>query len=326
MVGGYAVRRRRAMPVARSRGYSGLVSAGVGAVGALYRGYKQYKGLKKAFGKNSTNSAPLTTQYDARRLYTYKRMSRRKRKRWVSFIKKVKAASSLLANNYLSYTSTDAQAPAAGSQAFGYALIYGINGITPGHGNDDLYKIVPDLNFFPNKQFRLGFKSATLDAEWSAASTNTGSITLDIYEVVVRKDISKDTSNNLSDLFFEGIQSLTAAAGSGTALSATQVGVTPFMSKLFCQNVKILGKTRILMSPGQTCHKEIRDPKNRTLQWTDQYNHILGKSGWTRGFFWIAEAVTDGTVFSPAFRINYANVRNYNVQYDSPSDPQGGRD
>lgn len=304
----------------------GIAGGAVSAYNA-YNTYKQRRGNRDNGGNKSlSTSAPLTTQYDARRLYRYKRMPRRKRRAWVRFTRKVKAVTNLLANQYLSYTSTANQSPSAGSQAFGYALLYGVNGVTPGHGNDDLFKIYPDLGFAAIEQFKLHFKSATLDAEWSTPTTNTSSVTLDIYEVMCRKDIAASTANNLSDLFFEGIAALSPTPGSGFVLSATQVGVTPFMSKLFCQNVKILSKTRVLMSPGQTCHREVRDPKNRTIQWTDQMNHIMSKAGWTRGFFWVAEAVTDGSLFSPAFRINYANCRNYSVQYDSPSISAGGRD
>lgn len=319
-------RRSRNRAVARRGGGLMRAMAG-GAVGALYRGYKQFRSTRDNGGnKNLSTSAPLTTQYDARRLYRYKRMPRRKRRAWVKFSKKVQAVTNALGNHYLSYTSTNTQSPLAGSQAFGYALIYGVTGVTPGHGNDDIFKIVPDLGFTANKQFKLMFKSATLDAEWSVPTTNTSSVTLDIYEIICRKDIPSSVGNNLSDIFFEGISSLTAAPGAGGALAAGQVGVTPFQSKLFCQNVKILSKTRVLMSPGQTCHKEVRDPKNRTLQYSDSYNWLISKGGWTRGFFWIAEAVTNGVLFSPGFTINYADIRNYNVQYDSPADPQGGRD
>lgn len=302
---------------------SALFASAAGVVGRAYRSMRNNR--DNGGNKSLTSSAPLTTQYDSRRLYKYKRMPKRKRKAWAKFSKKVRAVTNILGNHYLSYTSVGGQVPAAGNQAYGYSLIYGITGVTSGHGNDDIFKIVPDLGFSAAKQFKLMFKSATLDAEWSTPTTNAGSVTLDLYEIICRKDIPNSTGNNLADIFFEGIASLTAAPGSTGALAAGQVGVTPFQSKLFCQNVKILSKTRVLMSPGQTCHKEVRDPKNRTLQFTDTYNHMLCKGGWTRGFFWIAEAVTDGTLFSPGFQINYADLRNYNVQYDSPSDPQGGR-
>lgn len=319
-------RRSRNYAVSR-RGGALIRGLGGGAVGALYRGIKQFRGSRDNAGNKSlSTSAPLTTQYDSRRLYKYKRMPRRKRRAWVKFSRKVQAVTNALATHYLSYTSTSTQSPAAGTQAYGSALVYGVSGISQTHGNHDIREIVADLGFTSSKQFKLIFKSATLDAEWSTPTTNTCSVTLDMYEVIIRKDIPQATSNNIGDMFYEGINSLTKAPGSTNHLVAGAVGVTPFQSKLFCQNIKILSKTRVLMSPGQTCHKEVRDAKNRYLQYTDAYNHMMGKAGWTRGFFWVAEAVTDGVLFSPSFTINYADIRNYNVQYDSPDDPQGGRD
>ena len=313
--------------VSRRGGGAGLIRNIAGGAVSAYNAYNSYKQRRGNDGaaKQASTSAPLTTQFDSRRLYRFKRMPKRKRRAWVRFSKKVQAVTNLLGNNYLSYTSVGNQSVAAGTQAYSHSLIYGVDGVSTGFGIRDIAVVVSDLGVATTDQAKLMFKSVSLDAEWNADPSNTSSITLDIYEIIVRKDISRSTANNISDMFYLGIFELDTVPGAGGSLQANQVGVTPFQSKLFCQNIKILSKTRVRMSPGQTCHKELRDPKNRRIMYTPATSQLLAKGGWTRGFFWIAEAVTNGTDFSPAFKINYADIRTYNVQVDDPSKSGGGR-
>jgi len=313
-------RVRRFSMVKRGAPWSGrLRSAGRLAMGA-YKAYNQVKRFRGASSDSSrqsklSTSGFLTNQFDAKRQYRRKRMPRRRRRRWVKFVRKVNhVVDKGLASQFFVFRSNNSATPSTGSQTYGSMVMYGFDPTSTAFGNDDVYKISQVFNFPPSAENILWFKSAVLDCEWNADISNTVSLTLDVYEVLCRRSIpqavTSTVGNTLEDIYYYGVNDL-GVVGSGAPLTAAAAGVTPFQSPTFCQNFLIVNKTRVLLSPGQTCHRQMRDARDRKLLINRVSYDTAFMKGWTKAFFWIAQGVSSSTQYAPTCTINFSCCRSY---------------
>lgn len=325
------VKRRRIGGPGRSN-WRSLVRGGVSAATSVASRFaRSYTNTRSK--KSSSSSFPLTNQYDARRQYSRKSMPKAKRRRWKSFVKKVRAAAIPQAPRFAVLRSNAAPSAATGFQGYFSGVMYGMGSNGNGNGVDDLYEILQSTTgegVTPDLQGHYRFKSACLDVEINAAVANTVSLTVDIYEIVCRRNISSSpslvgatTGNTPDDMFFYGVNDLSLTPSAGAALVASQPAVTPFQSPMFCSSWLIKKKTRVLLSPGQTTHLQLRDPKNRYFTWDRINSNIQSMKGVTKGFLFIYQGVVNAASHSPAVAINYTVDRTYCYDYINPNRPVG---
>jgi len=223
-------------------------------------------------GGTSTSGVGVTSQFDRTNVYRRRRMPRYKRRRWVRFLKKTRAAlmkdvgtKTVLRNSQLSSSWAD------DSQRMLTANIYGADGAaaTASHcGNDDLVQIFGNDSDLSNQTAKALFGSSVLDITLTNLSTviegtqNTG-LEVDIYDIVYRKKQDATTFHNLVGV----AQTNTGAInGSATQITLDKRGVTFFdFPNLGQMGVKILRKKKYFLGAGECATYQLRDAKNRAF-------------------------------------------------------------
>lgn len=267
-----------------------------------FRAYRS-KRIKKS-GGGKKESPLLTYDNDFKTDYKYKRMPRRKRRRWKRFVNKVHgiARRDQGLKQYLveECFRTHELQPFCN---FGQALLY-----TPDARlatlNADMGNIF--RNILGNVEFdqinslvsadvdkKIYFESAQLDLSWRNIGENP--MIIDLYKVVCRKDFGLTNLDNYNDVvglyrlgFVKQGQIIDEEDGNtvGDAKQdALNPGTTPFQSSLFCQHFRILQKRRITIAPGNTVSVTLKDSKNRLINANEQRAHIC-KRGQTFGYIW----------------------------------------
>lgn len=274
------------------------------AKGAVYAARGAYKIARRSANRtrryaNRTATAPMTSQHDSRLVYRKKTMPKYKKKKWVSFKKKVTAVE-YSNRNLQNATTTAIHFLYAAPNRSGYVatMIYGING-TPGTvGNpsipplvglsgtgqmDDMYDVLA-LKYAPGGTAATGRKFLFGSAVMDVHATNIGDATaiLEVYEIIARKTHTpgNTTYDGVEDLFVQGFVDYSPMVNSVAVPSSVRIGTTPFNCKLFCQYFTVKSKRRIHITPGEVTSFQIRDPTNRFIA-----GNMLGKPnvGWRKG-------------------------------------------
>lgn len=265
--------------------------------------YSKRRSSNKRGGSKET--AFLTYDNDFKTDYRYKRMPRRKRRAWKKFTKKVDAvinkSQGLKKHLYTRVFNTSSPT----SQTFyDSAMLYTPDArvdtldadigtmfreMLPAGSFDDAYNLatVGDISSF------LRFESAVMEVTW----TNNGvaPLIIDLYYVRCRKDFpltSTNVQNNAQGIYNLGFlkQERVEDINDGnvpfvTGQTAIQYGTTPFQSPLFCQHYKVLTKQKLVIAPGNTISRTLKDSKNRRINATDIRASIC-KRNLTHGYFW----------------------------------------
>jgi len=227
------------------------------------------------------------TNADQRFVYRKTNMPRRKKKRWVSFVRKVNAAAekelgsrTVLFNDSITLGSTT-----SGNQCCLTLGLYTKFNNSRGWLNDlnaiQAFENVGDQTAAagetvdPSTKFI--FHSAIMDLTIRNISTfqpaadgvrnldGAAAIELDLYEVQVRKDNSDQTTiyNSLSSML--NAYDTKQIGGAGVGISITDRGASPWemTSGLSNFGIKILSKTKYFIPNGQTITHQTRDPGRR---------------------------------------------------------------
>jgi len=319
------------MRVGRVRNYSGLVSAGVGAVGALYRGYKQYQGLRSMFGsKKQSNTGFITNQYDVKTQYRRRRMPRRRRKAWVRKVRMVNAiTNNKLGTQLQMFRSFLTGTVPAGNQTSWSAGIYGENGVVAtanDFGIDDLAQL-NSYSADTSKMNTWHLKSAVVDIEISNIGGDgyNNSFTVDCYEIICRKSVNAQSASAIagpSDMFVKGF-GLQDLLGTATALGSTTPGVVPFQNAIFCHHFKILKKTRVLLSVGQATHFMFRDAKDRKI-YNEPASRPVCSPGLYHGFLFVIQGIVDAGNYASACKFSTTAQRYYTYVNDEKNNVNAG--
>lgn len=315
----YIVMRTR-----RATRYNPYASRGRALVGAAtavaQRAYRSYTKTKR---QRPSSSNVVTYQHDMRTDYKRKRMPAKKRRRWVSFVKKVRAVEFKdHANNFVvrSYKSPVITVTASSNATQGAQNMtnVGIYGIATGLEDSTIVGDVADIyNEWVQKGSSLqdGQKLCFVSAVSDVYVTNTGSNTmiLDVYEALCKKDLP----NNLN-LFSTNSQSTFPNDQTGeTGISSSKSGVTPFQLPLFTKYFKIMKKTKHVISPGQCITWQCRDPKNRVFKGADfqlfNGNSQAGKAWLTRMWTMVATGTELCTTNNISYTIAQSRVYNFKV-------------
>lgn len=272
----------------------------------------------------SQNVTGVTSQHDVKRQYTKKKMPYKKKQRWAGFVKKVQAVNlrdrglkTVIFNKVASYSALSPNQLISAIHLYGYksgesvANEIGMNDIGTVVNNDPgiwaarkLYiggVIYEGYDMNQKGGEKIQFESGLCD--YTYTNTNTATIEVDVYDIVYKPYV-KGTYDCISDVFDAGsaqtktIQDSTGV-NVGTAINLSKRGVTPFeMGKAISMgNMKILSKTKHIVSAGQAFTGQLKDSSNRWLTANDYFqsadNYRL--KTWTRTLLFIAKkVVSDG--------------------------------
>lgn len=291
---------RRATRAARGYG-----SRALGAIG-LAASTKRKAGRSYTRNKRrKTESAFLTYDNDFKTDYRYRPMPRRKRRAWKRFSKKVTAV--INKNEGLKkhlYTRVFETSSNANSTFYDSAMVY-----TPDARVDtldaDIGTIFREMlpagtfdnayNLSTNSDIAsfLRFESCVMEVTWR--NTGTQPLIIDLYYVRCRKDFgltSSNTQNNAQGIYNLGFvkQGIVEDINDGNVpftdgQAAIQYGTTPFQSPLFCQHYKVITKQKIVIAPGNSVSRTLKDPRNRRINAMDIRASIC-KRNLTHGYFW----------------------------------------
>lgn len=256
-------------------------------------------------------------QADTRLIYRKKRMPRRMRKRWVSFIRKVDAAQEreLGTRTVLFNDALTQSVSSAGTQGCLTLALYPFVNTTNLWLNDmnQIGQMENEANptaaagatIYANS--KVLFQSAIMDITIRNISTkrNTGvdeispdaSIELDIYELYMRKEPSTpdaDTANWASITRMLNRYDDPDIGGTAPGIAISDRGASPFEfgSQMARAGIKVMKKTKFFIPNGQTITWQCRDPKKRVCRYGDlETNDGWVKPGWTKVFYLVYKLV-----------------------------------
>jgi len=119
---------------------------------------------------------------------------------------------------------------------------------------------------------------------------------------------------------------LDTMAGATTALGLTTRGWTPFNCPTASNSVKILSKKKFLLSDGQTCTYQIRDPKNRyfnTRTITDS-GFTDAVPGYTQFLLMVVKHVPANVGPAPFAQVVFGCTRTYTFKVDEINTAETG--
>lgn len=287
--------RKRMLNTRPGVGFFGNLGAGVAGLASMYMG-------RKGGYKNSKSGQGITSQYDKTTIYRKKNMSRRKKKVWKQFTRKVRASlmkdvgtRTILRNSSLTalWSTSD--------QDVKVATLYGKDGNTASAwqcGHSDLREIFANDPLLSKSTDRALFGSAVLDITFTNMSTdvsqnginNTG-MEIDIYDIIYR---SATDAADLNSMLTDAALNTETINGGPNEISIATRGATPWeLPDCLARGVKILSKKKYFLSKGQVATYQLRDSKNRIFRAdivNDGDNNFVAK-GATRSLLIISKGV-----------------------------------
>jgi len=266
-------------------------------------------------GRTVSSGQGVTVQHDARQIYRKKSMPRRRKKVWKRFVRKIHAvAEKELGSRMVVFNKTNEFTNATnGNHGIAYLGIYTANG-TSDSWMSDLNQISA-LENPTNPTFALGstvydttkflFQSAVLDVTFRNTSYTNGTpntlnsackLEVDVYEILSGREWTdaSATNSSINSALSRGATLQLNIGGTGTALSTSLRGATPFEfpAALGYYRMKILKKTKYFVSNGDTFTYQIRDPRRRVI-YQERMEQIEGGNlpRWTRHLFIVFKAV-----------------------------------
>lgn len=282
----------------------------------LYTGLRtvgKYFGSRVKTRLSGTSGGGVTNQFDRSRQYRYRPLSRRKRfrarrrfRRFEKLLNKRLAKQTVLFN-----TSNTVNVTGVSVQSFVAAQLYGWRGTdtTQDVGNSDMSDLY-------NNDARIGSASKyeITDAVLDFTGRNTGTtstLEIDVYEYFTRADNALYSS--LQDLLGKVDSDTPVINGAGFGIGIGTRGAGPFELPVLCENIKIIKKTKFLLSPGQAFTYIVKDRRPRII-WGDDVSRVtvgsnFHRNGFTRGLLCVVKnaigegALTVGTFVGGASRI-----------------------
>lgn len=340
-MGGLKVIRRgssnRYLPYARQ---AGRVALRVGARMANYHAARTIVGYhrRRSGGRYGTG---VTNQYDRANVYRKKRMPYRKRKRWVSFVKKVKTAENStlgtrtrVFNNQIVFEQASGPGPVK-SQLFRSLALYSMEGVET--WDKDLKTMLandPNISKSGKIQMISGIFDMTAVNSSVDSSNQPMGIELDIYLCTAKRlfrykqEDGTYVYKNIEDAMQDGQQS-SNAIGSLGKIDTFDRGATPFDMTLALSSfgIKILSKKKYFLPNGNQMTYQMRDPKNRTIS-KDNIENTRGqnKPGVTKFLILVAKglpgAATDGNDYK--IRLDIGCTRKYAYKLNEDDEDRTG--
>lgn len=272
--------------------YRRLFRTGAAVAKQVYSAWNRY-GSKRKSGEGSG----VTTQYDRRVQYKYRRMPRRMRRRYQRFDKRVShvinkslATQTILRNSALSASFVD------GAQQTFSVVCYGWKGTSSvlECGVDDMSNIATSV-FASVDAKKVRFVNCHVDV--TIQNTGATNVEMDIYEYWWRGPEVYVSPNAAWDDAASETPTL-----AGTALTRNTRGATPFEFPMLCRQLKIIKKTKYLLPISQAMTYQMVDRRDRVVTLNDVIDYAsFGKKGFTKGIFIVTKSTVgdidgDGSV------------------------------
>lgn len=311
--------------------------SGVGR--ALRYGFKAYKSYTKLRTKRqrAIEPPPVTGQHDYKTDYVRKRMPRRRRRRWLSFKKKVDFISDKK-HGLKSWIVTQPETFTATQDTSNMFVeeLFSIDGDTNHKDVGDIARAILGDTVFNNEYSVSGssgintskaisFESANMEV----TMTNTGAngAIVEVYHFQCRKDARQFATpgyNNPGGYYVVGFNKTSTPSDPDTLndpdpvvsdpLTFSTVGTTPFQCPLFCSHFQIIKREKFTVPAGSSIQKSLRIPKNRSLN-VNNLRSLNCKRGWTEGFLFqfqgLPGSVTGTAVKALATTVNVLTVKRY---------------
>lgn len=278
----------------------------------------------RSSGKRS--GVATTRQHDISNQYRFKRMPRRRRRRWVKALKKnsamdmaESATQTLVLNNTVT-GSLDFLASGRTQNWIGVHL-YGLNG-SPGTGaevgvEDLKYVKTNDSRLVDQKNTRVKFESAVLDLTVKNPNPNNG-LEVDVYEVSYRSTTRHANLTALHTELFSSTISNRSPSNIADVAAWDRRGITPFDTVQFGSfGAKILSKKKVFLPPGDTFTYQHRDSKNHYFG-PDTFDDTSGfvKPYVTRTILFIYKTITGETISqaNPSLTVGVTRIYKYKIK------------
>jgi len=283
--------------------------------------------------KKNTSGAGVTNQYDRKVVYRKKTMPNYKKRPWIRFVKKVNAVMSkrlstrtIIFNSQTRITSTEAGTNF--TQGCICMHLLSANGANYSPLDSRLREIsAKDLSDFMYNDStsdeyteKIMIKSAVLDATVRNSSSEV-TMEVDIYEIMTYGN--KHTTSFLADQV--GTEALPPVIGSSTALTITTRGATPFDFPTHLRmGVKIMKKTKYLLSPNEVTTYQIRDARDHNFSVANLGTvSCFTQAGMTRTILIIGKPVVSASVAALTWELTAGVTRKYSYVDLNQEDAHG---
>lgn len=275
--------------------------------------YNLYKKLRSTvLGTARGGGTGITRQHDHTTQYVKKRMPRRRRRRWVRFIRKVQAAQGKVLGSKTVIMNSQIGLPWTGpTQVALYGILYGNHGTNDTNffcGARDLKKISDADTQIDQISEKCVFHSGVMDI--TARNLGENQLEVDLYTVLLRTTEEARSDPPADVAIAENVPSI----GTLTGLTLGTRGVTPFdLPQLARQGWRIIRKEKYFLGPDDTFTKQMRDARNHYVT----VGKIQGSSGdytmtkMTKMFVLVAKNVVGSVTTQDANELQVGVTRKY---------------
>lgn len=259
----------------RRRGSNGFFrNVGSAAMTAAKYALEQYSRSNTDTGRRAGSGTGVTSQYDKANQYRYKRMPKKKKRKYVRKVKNFKSMQlQQLATQIFIRNSITGGSAAPAVQGATAVHLAGISSGTE-TGGDDLLALAdrsppetgvdagltdPRMASSTNSAFILD--SGILDTTFR--NTGTSALEVDVYHITYTRDY--ETAGGLGTLFSVG-QVPDGITGVVADITISSRGVTPFdFPKATQQGMKVMKKTKYFIPAGQTFTYQLKKTTNKKV-------------------------------------------------------------
>lgn len=281
---------------------------------AISTGMRMYRHLRtRTQTRKRQNSGFLTQQHDQLPLYRRRRMPWKKRRRWVGFVRKYRAASlRQLGTQIVRRSHAGTLSSGTNAQQLFAMAINGKRGAT-NRGWDDWFDIFAGLSLTTNDKILVTTQKLDLTL---TADADGDEIEVDVYNFYFKKSCAHTDLPNLM------VDCLADTATLGAAMVTTDIGVTPFDCPDLGAFVRITKVKRIYLQPGQSTSMVHRITRNEYIsgQFLDEQSSRIARG--TQGVLVIFKgtpSATNAIADAATLRYSAQNTYRYVVDQGNPT-------
>lgn len=292
------------------------------------RGRPTYSSTRdRARGTYQRSGGGVTSQYNRTKVYQKKFMPKRKKVRWRKFAKKVKAvADQERCGRSVVFNISNQCITTGTGQAFGSIGLLNVKGTNAASeiGMGDLWDLLSGDGDLSASNSKMLIKSAVLDITFEAPVSfvaesityNSYPLEVDVYEMSPKK---RPPFTGMIAAINDAASSTPSIGGGYTALTLAARGCTVFQLPQLLSYYTVMKKTKYTINPGSNFTYQIRDPKNRTVD----YNQVVDFTGThasssygSRIVLAVAKNTNAGALPTEGIALNYACTRTYFYNFE----------